>query len=52
MKKITRGLIWFGSFKGKELNVKVYDVSGTKGRTDDNRRQVTAKSHLALGQVS
>ena len=27
MKKITRGLIWFGSFKGKELNVKVYALS-------------------------
>jgi hypothetical protein len=40
------GLIWFSSFRGKDLNVKVY------GRMDDDGRQVMAKAHMAFGQVS
>jgi len=40
------GLIWFISFRGKDLNVKVYNIR----RTDD-RRQVIAKAHMAFGQV-
>ena len=39
------GLIQFRGFRGEELNVKVYD-----GRTDG--RQVMAKAHMAIGQVS
>jgi hypothetical protein len=42
------GLIWFRGFRGEDLNVKVYDVR----RTDDDRRQVMAKAHMAFGQVS
>ena len=29
------GLIWFRGFRGKDLNVKVYDVRRTNGRTTD-----------------
>jgi hypothetical protein len=32
------GLIWFSGFRGKDLDVKVYDV-----------RQVMAKAHMAFG---
>jgi hypothetical protein len=28
------GLIWFSGFRGEDLNVKVYDVRRTDGRTD------------------
>jgi hypothetical protein len=42
------GLIWFSGFRGKDLNVKVYDVR----RTDGRRTQMMAKVHLAFGQVS
>ena len=42
------GLIWFRSFRGEDLNVKVYDVR----RTDDDGRQVMAKAHMAFGQVN
>jgi hypothetical protein len=42
------GLIWLSGFRGNDLNVKVYDVR----RTDDGRRKVMAKAHMAFGQVS
>jgi hypothetical protein len=42
------GLIWFRGFRGEDLNVKVYDVR----RTDDDGRQVMAKTHMAIGQLS
>ena len=42
------GLIWFSSFRGEDLNVKVYDVL----RTDDDGRQVMAKAHMVVGEVS
>ena len=44
-------LIWFRGFRGEDLNVKVYDVRRTDGRTDDER-QVMAKAHMDFGQVS
>jgi hypothetical protein len=47
------GLIRFRSFRGEDLNVKVYDVRRTDGRTPtDDRHQVMAKAHLAFDQVS
>ena len=42
------GLIWFSSFRGEDLNVKVYDVL----RTEYDGRQVMAKAHMAVGEVS
>jgi hypothetical protein len=36
------GLIWFRSFRGEDLNVKVYDI-----RRMDDGRQVMAKAHMA-----
>jgi hypothetical protein len=38
--------IWFSSFRGEDLNVKVYDVEGA------DRCQMMAKAHIAFGQVS
>jgi hypothetical protein len=43
-------LTWFRGFRREDLNVKVYDVRRTDGRTDDER-QVMAKAHLAFGQA-
>ena len=43
--------VWFNlvqRFRGKDLNVKVYDVQ----RTDGRRTQMMAKVHLAFGQVN
>jgi hypothetical protein len=37
------GLIWFRSFRGEDLNVKIYNYDG---------RKVMAKAHMAFGQVS
>ena len=45
------GLIWLWGFRGEYLNVKVYDVRRTDGRTDDGR-QMMAKAHIAIGQLS
>ena len=46
------GLIWLSGFRGEDLNVKVYDVRRTDGRTTDDGRQVMTKGHVAFGQVS
>jgi hypothetical protein len=44
------GLIQFRGFRGEVLNVKVYDVRRTHGRTTTNdRSQVMAKAHMASG---
>ena len=39
------GLIWFSSFRGKDLNVIFY-------QNMPNLRQVMTKAHVAFGQVS
>jgi len=41
-------LIWLGSFRGEDLNVKVYDAH----KPADDERQEMAKAHKAFGQVS
>jgi hypothetical protein len=46
------GLIWFCSFRRKDLNVKIYDVRGMGGRTDYDGCQVMTKAHMAFEQVS
>jgi hypothetical protein len=42
------GFIWFISFRGEALNIKVYDV----WRADDDGRQVMAKARMAVDQVT
>ena len=44
-------LIWISGFRGKDLNVKVYDVQRTYGRVDDDGHQMMGKAHMAFGQV-